>query len=254
MDIASIIQAGLTMLGLGLLFAVVLLIASIKLKVEVDPKVEQVHEALPNIDCGACGFAGCASYAKAIVADPELLGACAPGGADTSEAIAMILNLQTSGSGAPTRPVVHCRATTADKTFYAKYTGIDSCTAINAQPNVQACKFGCMGSGDCTRYESQSGSGKMCHYLLTEKLPGQRPHVSRKAGYFDPARLDKSSQVILQRYAKVEFDACCSHVIANRTVKPGRQTLPSSAGLYIAVATDRTAPRPAICHHFPREH
>ena len=151
MDIASIIQAGLTMLGLGLLFAVVLLIASIKLKVEVDPKVEQVHEALPNIDCGACGFAGCASYAKAIVADPELLGACAPGGADTSEAIAMILNLQTSGSGAPTRPVVHCRATTADKTFYAKYTGIDSCTAINAQPNVQACKFGCMGSGDCTR-------------------------------------------------------------------------------------------------------
>ncbi len=139
------------MLGLGLLFAIVLLIASIKLKVEVDPKVEEVQQALPNIDCGACGFAGCASYAKAIVADPELLGACAPGGADTCEAIATILNLQVSGSGAPARPVVHCRAHTEDKTFYTRYEGIDTCTAINAQPNVQACKFGCIGSGDCTR-------------------------------------------------------------------------------------------------------
>ena len=151
MEIASILQAGLTMLGLGLLFAIVLLIASIKLKVEVDPKVEEVQQALPNIDCGACGFAGCASYAKAIVADPELLGACAPGGADTCEAIATILNLQVSGSGAPARPVVHCRAHTEDKTFYTRYEGIDTCTAINAQPNVQACKFGCIGSGDCTR-------------------------------------------------------------------------------------------------------
>jgi Na+-translocating ferredoxin:NAD+ oxidoreductase RNF subunit RnfB len=50
--------AGITMLGLGSGFALVLLIASEKLKVEVDPKIEQIHEALPNLDCGACGFAG----------------------------------------------------------------------------------------------------------------------------------------------------------------------------------------------------
>ena len=50
--------AALLALGLGLVFAVILLIASIKLKVTVDPKVEEVHKALPNLDCGACGFAG----------------------------------------------------------------------------------------------------------------------------------------------------------------------------------------------------
>ena len=66
-DIQSIILAGVTMVILGGAFAVVLLVASIKLKVTVDPKIEAVHEALPNIDCGACGFAGCASYAKAVV-------------------------------------------------------------------------------------------------------------------------------------------------------------------------------------------
>ena len=41
--------AGLIMLGLAAVFAIVLLIASIKLKVEVDPKVEQVHNALGQL-------------------------------------------------------------------------------------------------------------------------------------------------------------------------------------------------------------
>jgi RnfABCDGE-type electron transport complex B subunit len=143
--------AGLTMLGLGSGFALVLLIASVKLKVEVDPKVEAIHEALPNLDCGACGFAGCGQYAKAVLDDAELLGKCAPGGPDTSGKIADILNLQVSDSGPQKKPIVHCRAHSEDKTIYAKYQGILSCTAANALANVQACAFGCLSFGDCTR-------------------------------------------------------------------------------------------------------
>ncbi|HOK95952.1 MAG TPA: RnfABCDGE type electron transport complex subunit B [Anaerohalosphaeraceae bacterium] len=138
-------------LGLSTVFAAVLLIASIKLKVQEDPKVEQIHKALPNIDCGACGFAGCAAYAKAVAANPELLGKCAPGGSDTANAVAAILNLQLSGSGAPRRPIIHCRACQQDKTYFAKYEGIIGCTSANAQPNVQACAFGCLGFGGCVR-------------------------------------------------------------------------------------------------------
>ena len=143
--------AAALMLGLGTGFAIVLLIASIKLTVQEDPKVLEIHAALPKIDCGACGFAGCSSYAKAVAADPTLLGRCSPGGADVKNKIAQILNLQISGSGAPLRPVVHCRAHKSDKTFHAKYEGIAACTAVNAQPLVQACGFGCLGYGDCTR-------------------------------------------------------------------------------------------------------
>jgi len=143
--------AGLTMLGLGSGFALVLLIASVKLKVEVDPKVDQIHQALPNLDCGACGFAGCRQYAKAVLENAELLGQCAPGGPETSARIADILNLQVSESGPQKRPIVHCRAHTADKTFFAKYQGIQTCIAANALANVQACAFGCLGFGDCTR-------------------------------------------------------------------------------------------------------
>ena len=38
-------------------------------------------------------------------------------------------------------PEVCC---TADKTFFAKYASLPTCTAANALPNVQACKFGCL--------------------------------------------------------------------------------------------------------------
>ncbi len=142
--------AGATMLGLGSGFALVLLIASQKLKVEEDPKVEEIHDALPHIDCGACGFAGCGQYAKAVMQDPELIGLCAPGGPETSDKIAGILNLQISNAGPAKRPIVHCRACTGDKTCYVQYHGIPSCIAANALANVQACNFGCLGFGDCT--------------------------------------------------------------------------------------------------------
>ncbi|HAL44660.1 MAG: hypothetical protein A2Y12_07900 [Planctomycetes bacterium GWF2_42_9] len=141
--------AGVTMLVLGLGFSIILLIADKKLKVEADPTIERIYMALPRIDCGTCGFAGCSSYAKAVAADPVLLGKCAPGGAACAQKIAEILNLQVSGEGAPKRPIVHCGAKKSDKTYFGKYDGIASCTSANATSNVQACKFGCLGYGDC---------------------------------------------------------------------------------------------------------
>jgi Na+-translocating ferredoxin:NAD+ oxidoreductase RNF subunit RnfB len=143
--------AALLLLGLGTLFAVILLVASIKLKVEIDPKEEQILMALPRVDCGGCGFAGCASYAKAVMNHPELLGKCTAGGAQTAAAIATILSLKMTGGTYPARPIVHCRAEKDDKLFYSNYDGIASCTSANAQPTVQACAFGCLGFGDCTR-------------------------------------------------------------------------------------------------------
>lgn len=196
-DINNVLLAGLTLVALGTGFAVVLLIASIKLKVTVDPKIEAVHEALPNIDCGACGFPGCGQYAKAVVADPELLGKCAPGGPDTAAVVAGIMNVQISNGGKLVRPVIHCRGHAADKTFYAKYDGIPLCTAVNATPNVQACKYGCMGYGDCVRsckfdalhiddklatidYEKCTGCGacaKACPRFLIEMVPFGQENV-----------------------------------------------------------------------------
>jgi len=185
------------MLSLGTGFAVVLLIASEKLKVKVDPKIEQIHQALPKIDCGGCGFAGCSSYAKAVAEKPNLIGRCAPGGAETAKKIAEILSLQISDSGAPKRPIVHCRAHTNDKTHYATYSGIPTCISANALPNAQACKFGCLGFGDCVSackfdalsivddlatvdYEKCTGCGacsKACPRNLIEMVPFSKENM-----------------------------------------------------------------------------
>ena len=48
--VGRIFLAGATLLGLGAGFAVVLLIASERLKVDVDAKLEQVHAALPHLE------------------------------------------------------------------------------------------------------------------------------------------------------------------------------------------------------------
>jgi Na+-translocating ferredoxin:NAD+ oxidoreductase RNF subunit RnfB len=148
---SSACPAGVTMLGLALAFAIVLLIASRRLKVEVDPRVEQVAELLPHAGCGACGFAGCDQYAQAVLIDVQLIGRCAPGGPDVAGKIAGMLNVQIDSSGPPVRPIVLCRAHTADRTYHAAYRGIPGCTAANALANAQACKFGCLGFGDCVR-------------------------------------------------------------------------------------------------------
>lgn len=183
--------AALLVAALGTLFAVILLIASIKLKVELDPKEEQVLFALPRVDCGGCGFAGCGAYAKAVVNNPELLGRCAPGGAETTNAIARILSLRAGGGDVAVRALVHCRAHKEDKTFFSKYDGIPSCTSANAQPNVQACAFGCLGFGDCTKvckfdalhvmdglatvnYDNCTGCGactKICPRFIIQMVP-----------------------------------------------------------------------------------
>ncbi|MCE5339816.1 MAG: RnfABCDGE type electron transport complex subunit B [Planctomycetaceae bacterium] len=141
--------AGLTMFALAVAFSIILLVADKKLKVAVDPKIESIYQALPRIDCGTCGYAGCSSYAKAVAADPTLLGKCSPGGAGASQKIAEILNLKISSGGALKRPVIHCHSTKDNKTYFGNYAGIQSCTSANAIANVQACKFGCLGFGDC---------------------------------------------------------------------------------------------------------
>jgi Na+-translocating ferredoxin:NAD+ oxidoreductase RNF subunit RnfB len=141
--------AGVTTLVIGLGFAIALLIASEKLKVKTDPRVDMIYDVLPHINCGACGFSGCIKYAQALLEKPELLGKCAPGGTKTKQAVAKVLNIHVSDSGPLHRPIVHCRARTEDKTFYAVYQGIQTCISANALANVQACRFGCLGFGDC---------------------------------------------------------------------------------------------------------
>ena len=117
--------------------------ASIKLKVTVDEKVQQVHEALPN-HCRACGFAGCFVH-KAVVENRSFWASACPraGGGETIAGFYLQVNGRPAASAG-----VHCRAPRATRRITRLY-GLPLCTAANAL-NVRPA-FGCLGFGDCTR-------------------------------------------------------------------------------------------------------
>lgn len=76
----EILWSVLILAGLGLVFGFVLAISAKVFHVEVDSRVEDITAMLPNANCGACGFPGCAGFADAIVnGKAESLSLCKPG-------------------------------------------------------------------------------------------------------------------------------------------------------------------------------
>lgn len=79
------------LLGLSFLLGIALGYASIRLKVEDDPIVEQIDHILPQTQCGQCGFLGCRPYAEAIASGEAEINRCVPGGDDTIINLAQLL-------------------------------------------------------------------------------------------------------------------------------------------------------------------
>ncbi len=67
----TILWAVLILLGIGLIFGIILAIASKVLYVKEDERIDEVVKMLPGANCGACGYAGCRALAEAIVSKKE---------------------------------------------------------------------------------------------------------------------------------------------------------------------------------------
>ncbi|MBQ9604869.1 MAG: RnfABCDGE type electron transport complex subunit B, partial [Firmicutes bacterium] len=80
--------------GMGLLFGGGLGIASIKLKVDQDPKVPLVRDCLPGANCGGCGFAGCDALAEAIATGKAPVNACPVGGTACAVKIGKVMGIK----------------------------------------------------------------------------------------------------------------------------------------------------------------
>jgi Na+-translocating ferredoxin:NAD+ oxidoreductase RNF subunit RnfB len=136
--------------GLGLIFALILAFASKKFYVEVDPKIEQIMDVLPQANCGACGQPGCGGYAEAIVNDGDDITKCAPGGADCVAAIAKIMGIEADASE-PKVAVIHCQSGGKNNTFFRyEYEGINTCkAAVQVANGPNLCNYGCVYQNDC---------------------------------------------------------------------------------------------------------
>ena len=89
----SILIAVLVLLALAVVFGGLLGFAAERFRVEGNPLVEQIDSMLPQTQCGQCGYPGCRPYAEAIAAGDEI-NKCPPGGQDTINALAELLDVE----------------------------------------------------------------------------------------------------------------------------------------------------------------
>jgi electron transport complex protein RnfB len=81
-------------LGLGATFGAILGFASIRFRTEGNPLADQINQILPQTQCGQCGYPGCKPYATAI-ADGDAINKCPPGGQETIDALADLLDVES---------------------------------------------------------------------------------------------------------------------------------------------------------------
>jgi electron transport complex protein RnfB len=137
--------------GIGLASAAALAVADKYLSIPDDPRVAKVTELLPGINCGGCGYAGCADYARAIVLRGEQPNLCAPGGPDCARAISAFLGVEAAAREKHVA-LVHCCGDDTESIRRAAYNGINECAAAHATAGGdKGCTYGCLGYGTCAR-------------------------------------------------------------------------------------------------------
>lgn len=136
------------MVVLGLLFGLFLGMASRVFSKKGDPRIEEVLAALPNINCGACGYGSCRAYAEAVVGGEEV-NLCRPGGEDTARTVAGVMGVEAVRA-ARKRAVVHCQGGLGRCAQRATYYGEQDCRAAHLTAGGQKkCIYGCLGFGTC---------------------------------------------------------------------------------------------------------
>ena len=149
MSASTILTSVAVLGGVGLTFGTLIALASRKLWVWEDPRIDQLTDILPGANCGACGYAGCRAFAEAAIGGIVAPAGCtvlSEGeredmagflGVDAGEAVKRVARLLCAGGSdvAPNK---------------AEYEGIESCAAaVAVSGGGKACAWGCVGLADC---------------------------------------------------------------------------------------------------------
>ena len=140
----------LLLLGIALVCAVLLTVASVFFAVKEDETALAIRDCLPGANCGACGYSGCDGYAKAL-ADKKTAATnlCVPGGDKTAKDIAAILGVEAADVVEKVA-FVACNGTCDVVAKKYDYQGQKTCRTANmAYSGDRFCNFACLGYGDC---------------------------------------------------------------------------------------------------------
>lgn len=147
----EILLAFLIVFAIGLILSIILTLAAHFMKVEENELYKCVRCALPGVNCGACGYAGCDEYAKAITENGEKTNLCIPGSDCVAKEIAKIMGTEFEDVKELVA-FVHCNGNCDATDSKAHYDGQMTCRAANlVYGGPGRCRFGCLGCGDCAR-------------------------------------------------------------------------------------------------------
>jgi len=133
---------------IAIVFAVLIVLVSKLCAVKEDEKAKQITEHLAGANCGGCGYAGCADYAKALAEGKAQINDCGATDNESKEQIANILGIPFIAQ-AQTFAVVKCAGGINAKNKFI-YVGNKGCSAeITCQGGSKICPEGCLGGGSC---------------------------------------------------------------------------------------------------------
>ncbi len=143
------ISSILCITSIGAIFGLILSVAKIKLKVEVDPRYEEILEILPGANCGACSYPGCSGYAMKIVEEGLAISLCPVCDDEAKCKIGDIMGIEAE-STKPRVAAVHCQGDYDSTKMAFIYDGPKSCAAaMMINDGFKVCSYGCLNLGDC---------------------------------------------------------------------------------------------------------
>ncbi len=147
----TVIASAVILGSIGAVLGAILAYASKIFAVEVDPRIEQIAEVLPGVNCGACGAAGCAAFAELVAWGKAEPAGCIPGGEATAEKVGAIMGMEV-GAAVPMRAVVRCKGGDGIAKLKYVYDGLEDCNAAHLlSGGNKLCEDGCLGLGSCVR-------------------------------------------------------------------------------------------------------
>lgn len=147
----SILLGILLLSSLGFTFGIGLAFIAKLFKVEVDPKIEQIIEILPGVNCGACGYPGCVGYAEALIKDNVEINLCTPGALEIMEKIGNVLG-KTGETKLKFVAKVFCIGDDSVAVKSYNFNGEDDCSTLyNFFKGDKVCNYGCVGRGNCIK-------------------------------------------------------------------------------------------------------
>lgn len=133
--------------GIAIFFSILIAIFSKRFAIKKDLQVETVLGLLAGANCGACGYAGCEAFAKALVKGEAKLSMCNATNKECKKKIGALLG--TDASDEETVVVCACIGGIMCEDKY-EYQGYGDCASVELlSGGRKSCPTGCIGMSTC---------------------------------------------------------------------------------------------------------